>query len=34
MNDEDWMKKIRPHRGGGCTLLLLPLAAALVALLA
>lgn len=20
MNDQDWMKKFRRHRGGGCTL--------------
>lgn len=22
MNDQDWMKKFRRHRGGGCTLVL------------
>lgn len=23
MNDQDWFKKFRPHKGGGCTVVLL-----------
>jgi hypothetical protein len=33
MNDQDWMKKFRRGRKGGCTLWLTALAATLVALL-
>lgn len=34
MNDQDWFKKFRPHKGGGCTVVLLALGLVLLALLA
>ncbi len=32
MNDQDWFKKFRRHKQGGCTMVLLGLLAGLVAL--